>query len=476
MNDPDNLKDITRLLGQVRRTIKQFAMFEPQQRVLVAVSGGPDSMALLNVLIQLSPFYQLRLGIAHLNHGLRPEAAEMEAALVQQEADRSHLPLYIKKVHIDSATSSLEERARQVRYDFFEHVAQNEGYHKIALGHQADDNAEAVLMHLIRGSGIRGLSGIPPVRDGRYVRPLIQVSRRDLIRFLKAKKISYALDASNEDPRFLRNRIRHELIPQLSKNYNPNIVATLTRTAAICLDEERWFQSFLAPFMEKAVICETKNHLELSLETINSLETALQRRILRHAVCRWRGSLRRISADHIESLLTLLHPERKKGFANMPGGWKACRTGRRLLFVKGKKEFRNNLYFEYQVSSPEILPMELMVPEADLKIVFSRVPAPDSKQMAASHEKTAWFDLDQVSFPLVIRNFRPGDRITLLGMTGSRKLKKIFNECHIAHEQRLRIPVLESAGRILWVAGVQRSRWATISGDTQRIVQVGILF
>ncbi len=429
-------------------------------------------MALLHILVQLAPVYPLHLGIAHLNHGMRPQAAEMEAALVQQEAARHHLPFHIENVQIDTAKGSIEERARQARYDFFDRVAEKNGYHKIALGHQADDNAEAVLMHLMRGSGIRGLSGIPPVRSGRFVRPLIHIPRRELIQFLAANKIPYAMDASNEDPRFLRNRIRHELLVQLKKEYNPNIVTTLNRMAAVCLDEERWFQSYLAPILEKAVIRETEGCLELSVDLLNGLDTALQRRILRQAVYRWRGTLRRIGVDHIESLLALLPPERKMGSVNMPGGWTACRTQCRLLFAMPSDRSKEQPLFEYRVDSIGRLPVELAIPEAGCRMIFSRVPAPAVAHMATHREKAAWFDLDQLSFPLIIRNFQPGDRMTLLGMAGSRKLKKIFNECGIAREQRLRIPLLESTGRILWAAGVRRSRWATISNHTHGVVQV----
>lgn len=456
----------------------RFNMTVAGDRVLIAVSSGPDSIALFYVLHHLAAGLGIQLAVAHLNHGLRPEAADQEAAFVNQLACYHGIPFHLERIQLDRHQGSLEERARTARYAFLHRVAAVQGYTKIALGHQLDDNVEAMLMHLLRGSGIRGLAGIPPTRDGIIIRPLIQARRHQIVSFLKEHHYRWMEDASNQETRFVRNRIRHELLPYLGNAFNANIVETLNRTAALCREEEAWFQSYLAP-MVKAV-CHPEDSGKLCLHPQTVLETAppIQRRIIREALRQWLGDLRRFGAVHIEALVDLL-PDRQAGRRlSLPNGITATRTGDRLCFEKTNcrppKTKAGATQFEYCVPADFHSPWTLHLPECGSTLIFTRRTLPEPSLFSRAHRHCAWFDLHALTFPLTVRNFRPGDRLAPFGMSGSQKVKKLLIDRKIPQHDRLRIPLLLDAEQILWVVGVRRATRAAITPRTTDVLCVEV--
>ena len=230
-----------RLDRLVDEALTKFGLIAEGDSVLVGVSGGPDSVALLHLLRDRAPARRLHLGIAHLNHQLR-EGAGRDEEFVRQLAAALGLPFHGHRAEVRAwqvrHRLSLEEAARQVRYAFFEEVCAANGYAKIALGHHADDNAETLLLHLLRGSGRLGLSGIPAIRAGGTIRPLIFATRSDIADYLRTRKIPYVSDPTNTDITFFRNRIRHRLIPDLERDYHLGMRSILSRTALILRAEE----------------------------------------------------------------------------------------------------------------------------------------------------------------------------------------------------------------------------------------------
>jgi len=295
------------LLRQVRITVERYAMLRPGDRILAAVSGGADSVALLRVLALLAPEYRLELTAAHLNHGLRGEEALQEEAFVRSLSAAMGLACVCKTIDVRSIRKgrSLEEAAREERYRFLKEAAAGCGAGKIATGHHRDDQAETVLMHLIRGSGPGGLKGILPVREDRVIRPLFEVDRREILGFLDREGLSYRTDSSNRDPAFLRNRIRNDLIPALAKDYNPRIVEGLCHAAEILRQQEDYLQRATGRILKRWRIPPGAGEIHVPLENFLNLHESLRGRIIQTLLKAAAPSGRGIAFRHVEAVLDL---------------------------------------------------------------------------------------------------------------------------------------------------------------------------
>ena len=272
-----------RLDRLVDEALTKFGLIAEGDSVLVGVSGGPDSVALLHLLLDRAPGLSLHLGVAHLNHQLR-DGADRDEEFVRQLAAALGLPFHGQRADVRAWQArhrlSLEEAARQVRYAFFEEVCAANGYAKIALGHHADDNAETLLLHLLRGSGRLGLSGIPAIRAGVTIRPLIFATRADIADYLRTRKIPYVSDPTNTDAAFLRNRIRHRLIPDLERDYHPGMRAILSRTALILRAEEEWLESLVESMYRSLLTADGEGRVALSAPALGRLPLAAVRRVV----------------------------------------------------------------------------------------------------------------------------------------------------------------------------------------------------
>ena len=324
-----------KLLRTVTRTIKENAMVQSGDSVLVAVSGGADSVALIHLLYALAPTLSVRLAIAHLNHGLRLQESERDAEFVASLARNLKLPLFIDKIDVHDYRQrhklSLEEAARNVRYNFLNQIAEENNFTKIAVGHHLDDNAELVLMFLLRGSGPLGLSGMPPKRSGmppgedaKIIRPLIDVRRCEILDYLGQNKLEYVSDSTNTNRSYLRNRIRHDLIPELASKYNPNIVETLNRLASLTRSEEQWMETLVDPIYHSILTKQDPDSVYLSLNRLADLPLAARRRVLRKAIKEVKGNLRRIAFSHIAAILHLAAKSPASGSIDLPDGIQAC--------------------------------------------------------------------------------------------------------------------------------------------------------
>ncbi len=475
---------MSEFIRTVEQTITDYGMFEPQDSVLVGVSGGPDSVALLQVLMALAPKFDLRLGIAHLNHGLRRHESDSDAQFVAALAAQFDLPFYTQKVDASQFQSdsklSLEEAARRLRYTFYGETASRHGFDKIALGHHGDDNAELILMNLFRGSGPLGLAGIPPKRNEKIVRPLMRLKRSDIIEFLEANGLRYVSDTSNLDPKYLRNRIRHHLIPLLQTSYNPKIIETLNRLASIVSLEEKWMDEIIQPIFTAAVLFEQEDTLGISVPKLSAIHPAALRRILRKAIAKIKGNLRRITYVHIDSVMRLLEKEPGKGSLDLPDRIRIRRRESMLFISKETRALRDPnlkarpdepLAFEYRISRPDTV----LLQEINAQITFSEIKAAELPDFRQAGHQTAFFDMKRLSFPLIIRNFRPGDRFTPLGMRGTQKVKTFFINQKVPKDQRSKCPILLSQGKIIWVAGYRIDESVKVTPATEKVLRVELL-
>ena len=477
-------KGYNHFLHTVEDTISAYNMFQPKDSVLVGVSGGPDSVALLHFLIEIAPRFPLRLAVAHLNHSLRQEESDNEAKFVASLAETLCLPCYIEKIDVPefqrSHRLSIEEAARRVRYRFFKDVAVKHRFDKIALGHHCDDNAELILMHLFRGSGPLGISGIPPVREGQIVRPLIRLLKSEIMDFVNAKGIGYVSDTSNTDPRHLRNKIRHHLIPSLKENYNPRISETLNRLATITRCEEEWIEDLINPIFDRMVLSLETDHIDLSVSEINETHIAVKKRIFRKAIATVKGDLRRIAFSHVDSMIRLVETGPRFGGLDLPDGIRISRSDETIRISKEKiagrspdaaHPFGEKLSFEYNIFEPGLFHIK----EVGIRLELSEIPLARLSDIGHAGHRVAFFDMEKLRFPLIVRNVHPGDRFTPLGMTGTQKLKKFFINNKVSRAERSKCPVVLSRGRIIWVAGYRIDEIAKVTPFTRYILK-GELF
>jgi tRNA(Ile)-lysidine synthase len=463
------LKREKAFFATVEAAIWRHHMLASGDAVVVGVSGGPDSVALLHCLVAFRRKWSLRLVVAHLNHQLRGETADQEAAFVERLASILGLPCDINSRDVASYGAehrlSIQEAAREVRYAFYDEVATRHGAGKIALGHQANDNAESILIHLLRGTGPKGLTGIPPVRDGRIIRPLIDSNRSQILDFLEERGFEYVRDRSNLDPKYLRTRIRHELLPFLKESFNPGVVHALTRLASIVRQEEDFFNGQVKSAFQDLVREQKTNRLTLSAAGLARLHPALLQRLVRQAVLSIRGDLKRLGHNHVEAIVSLARGALPSGRLDLPHGVQVVRDRDDVTFSVGAPESRPR--FEYHVAGPGTTLIQeigtclrLSVCDADGVAVISKHPP-----------TTAFLDLQEVPFPVTVRSIRRGDRFRPLGMSGSQKLKAFFINHKVPRSQRHRCPLLLSGEKIVWVGGYRIDDSAKVTEKTKRVLR-----
>lgn len=481
---------ITGLMKAVKATIIKHSMIKSGDAVLAAVSGGADSIALLHILLKYSPEFDLRLGIAHVNHGLRGAQSDRDAEFVECVAKNLNLPCFSKKTDVKEFSIhhklSTEEAGRILRHKFLNETAREHGFDKIALGHQKDDMAETVLINILRGSGPQGISGIPPKRD-MFIRPLINISRSDIEYFLQSENIAHISDSSNMDPQFLRNRIRHSLIPLLASEYNSEIVANLSRTAEIIRDEQTWLDSVIDPLFQEIQLPGDNSNIRLLIPELKKIPTAAARRIIRKAVFKVKGNLHGVGFMHMDAILELINSENKTFQLDFPGPVRIKCKNDTLEIVRRKNKGRiknhtrqngvQQTWFEYIITNPQTV----FVRETDQLIHLTELSSREvswlkkSNSYAVTDPKEAYMDMVSLCYPLLVRSFRPGDRFRPLGLSGFQKLKKFFINNKVPFSHRKNIPILECSGKIIWIAGYRIDDSVKIKSSTQKVLKARLL-
>ncbi len=475
------------LVRGVEKTIRDRGMLRESQSVLVGVSGGADSVALLYSLCALAAIHGWQIGVAHLNHGLRAKASDRDARFVEALANQLNLSYYNRKIDLHARCRqegmNLEEGGRSARYEFYHETADRVGFDKIAVGHHRQDAAEQVLLNLLRGSGPQGLGGLAPVA-GRVIRPLIETSRAEIERFLQDQKFSYCTDESNLDQRYTRNRIRIRLMPEL-KGYNPRITDTLNRLAKVMREESEWIEDLLQPAFAQALLRHEPEHcvLELSAAVLLSLPVAARRRIIRRAIFEVKGDLRRIAWRHIEDVLSASATPGRSRQIHLPGQVRVLCSRDRVSFVREKKSLRSSaLYgkkletipFAYTLDRLQGSNVSIRIREIHARLLFQQLRIHDIENRFNVESQTAWMDMDRVRFPLIIRNPRPGDRFVPLGMHGSVKIKDFFINNKVPKPVRARMPLVESADEIIWVGGMRIAEGVKITGNTKNVLKIAL--
>jgi tRNA(Ile)-lysidine synthase len=457
-------------------------MLVPGDRVLIGVSGGPDSMVLLHLLNHMSLGLDIRLGVAHLHHDLRGAAADRDARLVRRTATKLELPCHVTRAHVIKVKRklgiSLEDAAHRVRYAFFNATMRHRGYNKLALGHHMADNAEHVLMAILRGTGPRGLSGIAPVRENRIVRPLIDACRSHIDAYVKTAGIPCNKDSSNTDQRFDRNRIRHHLLPLLRSGYNPRIIESLNRLADIMRTETAWTEALVETEWQTAVRQRTPDTVSIASDALTRSHRALARRLVRKAMESLTGSIRKIQYGHIEDVLDMAATSGgETKTRHLPGGIRVCRRGQTVEISSGHPAGRPDsgdpaacsTKTDVTVDGP--FPSQVVLPVLGVGLRFT-VRRPDElPHWSEAKDNRAYLDLHRLRLPLTVRTTIPGDRFRPMGAGGTQKVKKYFIDHRIPRQIRARTPVLTDCRRIVWLVGLRIDDSVKITPETTHILE-----
>lgn len=414
--------------------IQQHALLSPGDHVTVAVSGGADSMALLTALLVLRERLGVTVSAAHFHHGIRGEEADRDAAFVQHFCNEHHIPVTVghgdAPAYADTTGASLEEAARILRYAFFDTLSAD----KIATAHTADDNAETVLLHLLRGTGLRGMTGIP-VQRGRFIRPLLCVTREEVEAYLVQTDVLHVEDSTNADNDCVRNRLRHGVLPLL-KQENPSFVQGLLRTGEVLRQEDDYLS---AEASAASNACRTGEGW--SCQALLALGPVLRRRALL-------GMLRELSLEnpaqaHLEALEQLLVAASPSAGVSLPGGWTAQRQYDRLLFSQEKPA-------QICPEKPLMIPGDTILSEIGLKI---RAKVTENSNNTKKNDFTFAFRYDMIAATeWSVRSRQIGDTLLLPG--GHRSLKRLMIDRKVPRSQRDALPVVLCDGQVAGVLGL----------------------
>ncbi len=456
----------------------------PGDRVGVAVSAGADSVALLLLLLDLREKLGIVLSVVHFNHKLRGNASDADERFVAKLAAKHGLEFHSASVDVAKKAkkerANLEDTARRARHDYFRSLVESGTCRRIAVAHTADDQAETVLAHILRGTGLAGLGGIHPVA-GPVIRPLLSVRRSELRRFLRARKQAWREDATNRDTKRMRARIRRKLLPLLQKQFQPAIVEHLATLAELAREDEAFLDraaaerarelvqesvgwariavdELLQPAKKKGLNTENAEDTEDTEKTERT--AALSKRIVRRMVESIKPRAGQLGANHVEAVLELAHSGQNGSALVLPGGVEVRKERNTLVFLGMDKAKRTSSHttlhkYEYKI---DLAKGDAEVNVAELGCVFRLRVIDWPPQRGETSRDGAVLDRDRLRFPLVLRNWRPGDRLCPQGHRSTHKLKRLLNEKRVSRWERDGWPVLTSGGVLVWARGFAVAR------------------
>jgi len=456
---------------KVLEFIKTHGLLAPGDKVVVAFSGGADSMALMDILTNLQDF-PLQVVIAHLNHCLRGDESEGDELFVRDLAEKYALPLVISRVDVAIAAAeqglSLEEAGRNARRSFFLEIAEEESADAVVLGHHRDDQAETVLMRLVRGAAGSGLKGMQPGTAGNiFRRPLLCLNRAEIEGYLRKGSLPWREDSSNGDIKFLRNRIRHELLPLL-ENYNPELTESLNRMAQVFAADEELLDAVVERAYSR-IVATLPGEIRIDLEMLRLELPALRKRLYRKVLFVLRGDLKRISSQHLADIDRLATGKKGSGKISLPSGVLVIRKYNSMILTTVPEEAAGD---KWELSIDSCGSYQL---EHKRTLLVERVASLPVDWLETGKD-TIFLDLKQFPFPWIIRGFREGDHFVPFGMRGTKKLKDLFIDNKIPLESRKKVPLLLCEGEIFWIGGVQMAEKVRISelpGELLRLRMIG---
>ncbi|MBA4495805.1 tRNA lysidine(34) synthetase TilS [Paenactinomyces guangxiensis] len=462
-------------LELLKQEIEQHQLLKQGETVLVGVSGGPDSIALLHGLHQLSPDYGWSLFVIHVNHQLRGKESDEDAHYVEDCCEKWNIPCRIERVDVSGVIAAgggnKQATARRLRYEAFQNAAESFNADKLALAHHADDQAETILMRFIRGTGVAGLKGMDRVRSWngiQLIRPLLGISRQEIESYCAERDLHPRFDQSNLSLTYTRNQVRLQLIPMLT-TYNPQVKEAILQLSEVVREEEKVWDQLVQDAFKEILVKKSDSSITLDVSSFLHFPVALQRRIVKLILsCLLRQGTSEATLDSIEQVRKVSIHKNPSVSIDLPGRIKVEREYQ-LLRIKvlgranGQKQEKAGAE-PVVLSVPGVTSLPGFV--GRIEIIVSDQPI---HSLQPCRDWTV-FDAEKIRPPLLVRSRRPGDRMTCYGLNGTKKLKNLFIDAKIPRQSRDSYPIVTADEDIIWVPGVRRSNKAIVTPETKHFL------
>lgn len=453
---------------KVIETVERNKMINKGDKIIVALSGGPDSLCLIHVLSTLVDKYEIKLYAAHVNHMLRGSESDEDEATCRKFCKKNNIEFFSKSIDINAMANenniSTEMAGRDARYKFFEELLKKIDADKVALAHNLNDQAETVLMRLMRGTGIEGLVGIKPLRDEIYIRPIINISRKEIEDYCEENMLPVRIDKTNYEPIYSRNKIRLELIPYIQQNFNSDIISTLNRMCELIKRDENYIQENVIKVFQK--YCDIGEDKVIIYKDAFYLHPSLISRVIRRALLEIKGDINNIQSIHIDNIIDLQKSNTGK-FTIVPKEILVKNVYGNIEITRQKENFKENIN-----TSRELKFGDNNIEELGIRISIR--PIENSKKLKfESNDNIKYFNSENIKH-ISLRFRKNGDRFSPLGMKGSKKLKDIFIDLKVPREERDFIPLLCFDEDISWIIGYKMSDKFKVHEGVKNIIEVSV--
>lgn len=455
------------IFEKVLGTINKYNLIEDGDKIVLGLSGGPDSVCLLHILYRLKEKMNIEVYAAHLNHQIRGLEAQKDALYISQICEDLGITSFVKAINVPEYCKeqgvSLEEGARTLRYEMFEEIKQKTKSNKIAIGHNRNDQAETVLMRIMRGTGLQGLRGIEYIRDNKIIRPILDIERSEIEAYCEKYELNPRIDKTNLESIYTRNKIRLELIPYMKDNFNPNVIESIVRmTNSLKSDSDYIDVEAERSFKEVSTLKE--DSVEISLPKYSNLHNAIKVRILRSAIKHIIGDTNFVDQKHIEDIIELECESKLNKMLNLPRGIFAYRR-KNIIILTTKEIVSEEIDFCYNIPSNGFIKIK------ELNLVLETQKMSIDRYKSIKLDKTSkGFDFDKIKGGIVVRSRKQGDKIKLAG--GSKKVKDLFIDLKIPREDRCKVPVITDDEGILCVGDYKTSENYKIDSETKEVLKI----
>lgn len=460
------------ILEKFKETIKEYKLIERGDKIIVALSGGPDSVCMLHLLNSIKEEYGLKLYAAHLNHQIRGIEAQKDALYAINLCDSMGINCFLNSIDVPKFCEengySIEEGARYLRYKMFFDLKEKLGAQKIAIAHNKDDQGETLLMRIMRGTGLDGLKGIDYKRKDGIIRPLLKIAKKDINEYCQKHGLEPRIDHTNFKDIYTRNKIRLNLMPYMEKEFNPNLKDALMNLSDIVKDDADYINKNASSVFENIAILEGRG-LKIRISDLKSQHNAILKRLIRKSIEFILDNIKGIEMVHINDVIDLFGKPHKN--IDLPKGLKVYNDSEYIIFTT------EVISVEYKMIQPVLLKLDetIQVPVLNASVETKTMKIEEyKKQKPKKYQK--FFDLDKIKGDITIRSRKNGDKIRPLGMRGSKKVKDILIDEKIPREKRELVPIVCDSEQIMWVCDYKMGENHKIDANTENVFMISIRF